>query len=485
MIRGCESSGAFGQSSSTPSLRARIRGPPGLAAGEDREVERPSRISFAVALTRLCGLLPPIVVSASSRGDSAELLGDHRRRVAVAPAEQADDPDRVRRRHGRRGRRRSPRAGSPRTSAPRIERVVEAGGPVEELAGADEHRCAPVQGCDRRVTRRGYGTHPAGRESARTLPPSRPRRQSPTCGSRSAPITPAFELKRAPRRVPARRRVTRSTTTGRTAPRPSTTRRSAPPSAVPCATAAPRSGIVLGGSGQGEQLAANKVHGVRAALCNDLYTARMARAHNDANVLSIGARIVGVGLAEEIVATFLSTDFEGGRHQRRVEQITEIETTEAELARRDRSTERMPFPSDTTPDTELFDLIDQEVRAPGHRHPADRERELHLTGGDARGRQRRSPTSTARAIRASATTAATRSSTTSSRWRSSERRRCSAPSTPTCSRTAAPTRTCARTRRCSSPATRSSGSASTTAATSRTARRSTRAASSTTSSPTR
>ena len=84
-------------------------------------------------------------------------------------------------------------------------------------------------------------------------------------------------------------------------------------------------GIVLGGSGQGEQLAANKVRGVRAALCNDLYTARMARAHNDANVLSMGARVVGVGLAEEIVATFLSTPFEGGRHQRRVDQLTALE----------------------------------------------------------------------------------------------------------------------------------------------------------------
>lgn len=84
-------------------------------------------------------------------------------------------------------------------------------------------------------------------------------------------------------------------------------------------------GIVLGGSGQGEQLAANKVRGVRAALCNDLYTARMARAHNDANVLSIGARVVGVGLAEEIVTTFLSTPFDGGRHERRVEQICQLE----------------------------------------------------------------------------------------------------------------------------------------------------------------
>ena len=84
-------------------------------------------------------------------------------------------------------------------------------------------------------------------------------------------------------------------------------------------------GIVLGGSGQGEQLAANKVRGVRAALCNDLYTARMARAHNDANVLSIGARVVGTGLAEEILATFLATDFEGGRHARRVAQLADLE----------------------------------------------------------------------------------------------------------------------------------------------------------------
>lgn len=84
-------------------------------------------------------------------------------------------------------------------------------------------------------------------------------------------------------------------------------------------------GIVLGGSGQGEQLAANKVRGVRAALCNDLYTARMARAHNDANVLSMGARVVGVGLAEEILATFLATPFEGGRHARRVQQVMDLE----------------------------------------------------------------------------------------------------------------------------------------------------------------
>jgi ribose 5-phosphate isomerase B len=84
-------------------------------------------------------------------------------------------------------------------------------------------------------------------------------------------------------------------------------------------------GIVLGGSGQGEQIAANKVAGVRAALCNDLYTARLSREHNDANVLAIGGRIVAFGLADEIVALWLRTAFDGGRHQRRIDQISELE----------------------------------------------------------------------------------------------------------------------------------------------------------------
>lgn len=84
-------------------------------------------------------------------------------------------------------------------------------------------------------------------------------------------------------------------------------------------------GIVLGGSGQGEQIAANKVRGVRAALCNDLFTARLSREHNDANVLSMGGRIVAFGLADEIVALWLSTPFEGGRHQRRIDQISAAE----------------------------------------------------------------------------------------------------------------------------------------------------------------
>jgi len=84
-------------------------------------------------------------------------------------------------------------------------------------------------------------------------------------------------------------------------------------------------GIVIGGSGQGEQIAANKVVGIRAALCNDLYTARMSRAHNDANVLSLGGRIVAFALADEILSIWLNTTFEGGRHQRRLDQISEAE----------------------------------------------------------------------------------------------------------------------------------------------------------------
>lgn len=94
-------------------------------------------------------------------------------------------------------------------------------------------------------------------------------------------------------------------------------------------------GMVMGGSGQGEQLAANKVRGVRAALCNELYTARLARAHNDANVLSMGARVVGEGLADEIVALFLGTPFDGGRHQRRVDQLSTLETTFADPVAQD------------------------------------------------------------------------------------------------------------------------------------------------------
>lgn len=83
-------------------------------------------------------------------------------------------------------------------------------------------------------------------------------------------------------------------------------------------------GVVIGGSGQGEQIAANKVGGVRAALCNDLYTARMSRAHNDANVLSIGERLVPESMLLPIVRTWLTTAFEGGRHAQRIAMIDAV-----------------------------------------------------------------------------------------------------------------------------------------------------------------
>ena len=83
-------------------------------------------------------------------------------------------------------------------------------------------------------------------------------------------------------------------------------------------------GIVLGGSGNGEQMAANKVIGVRSALVWSEETAVLAREHNDANVLSMGGRIVAPALADEIVVCFLQTPYQGGRHQRRVDQLDEL-----------------------------------------------------------------------------------------------------------------------------------------------------------------
>jgi ribose 5-phosphate isomerase B len=88
-------------------------------------------------------------------------------------------------------------------------------------------------------------------------------------------------------------------------------------------------GIVIGGSGQGEAIAANKVHGSRAALCHDEYTSRFARLHNDANVLSLGARVVATELALDIVDVFLATAFEGGRHVARIEELAAIEAEES------------------------------------------------------------------------------------------------------------------------------------------------------------
>ena len=84
-------------------------------------------------------------------------------------------------------------------------------------------------------------------------------------------------------------------------------------------------GIAVCGSGIGISIAANKVPGIRAALAHDLVTARLAREHNDANVLSLGGRIVTPEAALEMVQTFLTTSYSGGRHQRRVDKITQIE----------------------------------------------------------------------------------------------------------------------------------------------------------------
>lgn len=84
-------------------------------------------------------------------------------------------------------------------------------------------------------------------------------------------------------------------------------------------------GIVICGTGQGMAMAANKICGIRAAVCSETFSARMARAHNDANVLSLGARVIGAGLALDIVDIFLKTEFLGGRHELRLKLISDLE----------------------------------------------------------------------------------------------------------------------------------------------------------------
>lgn len=86
--------------------------------------------------------------------------------------------------------------------------------------------------------------------------------------------------------------------------------------------------ILCCGTGIGISMAANKVKGIRAACCSDYFSAKFTRMHNDANVLCMGARVIGAGLACELVDVFINTEFEGGRHQRRVDQITAIENGE-------------------------------------------------------------------------------------------------------------------------------------------------------------
>lgn len=88
-------------------------------------------------------------------------------------------------------------------------------------------------------------------------------------------------------------------------------------------------GIVIGGSGSGEQMACNKIPGVRAGICHDLFTTEIARAHNDANVLILGAKIIAPALAEMITSLWLTTPFKGGQHARRLEQIAALERGES------------------------------------------------------------------------------------------------------------------------------------------------------------
>ncbi len=88
-------------------------------------------------------------------------------------------------------------------------------------------------------------------------------------------------------------------------------------------------GIALGGSGNGEAMVANKVPGIRCAVCHDATTARLARAHNNANMLALGQRVVGSEVARDIVRTWLETPFDGGRHQRRLEKLARVEARTA------------------------------------------------------------------------------------------------------------------------------------------------------------
>ena len=84
-------------------------------------------------------------------------------------------------------------------------------------------------------------------------------------------------------------------------------------------------GIVICGTGIGISIAANKINGIRCALCGDVYSAKMCRAHNNANVLAMGGRVIGSGLAGEIVRAWLTTEFAGERHERRINKITALE----------------------------------------------------------------------------------------------------------------------------------------------------------------
>lgn len=84
-------------------------------------------------------------------------------------------------------------------------------------------------------------------------------------------------------------------------------------------------GVLICGTGVGISMSANKVKGIRAALCHDWFSAKYTRLHNDSNVICFGARVIGTGLAQELLKVFLSTEFEGGRHENRVKKLMELE----------------------------------------------------------------------------------------------------------------------------------------------------------------
>lgn len=87
-------------------------------------------------------------------------------------------------------------------------------------------------------------------------------------------------------------------------------------------------GILICGTGVGISLAANKIHGIRACVCSEPYTAKLSKQHNDTNIIAFGARVIGIEMAKMIVDEWLSARYEGGRHQKRIDMLKEIETTQ-------------------------------------------------------------------------------------------------------------------------------------------------------------
>ena len=293
----------------------------------------------------------------------------------------------------------------------------------------------------------------------------------------------------APRRHARPTWATRSSTSAPTARSRSTTRRSARRSAARSSRGDAERGIVLGGSGQGEQIAANKVPGVRAALCNDLYTARLSREHNDANVLSMGGRIVGVRPGRRDPRALARHAVRGrpppAAASTRSPSSSDRASQPPDDAERTRMSAEPPWPAHRRRHRAVRASSTREVERQNTTIQLIASRELHLARRCWRPPARCSPTSTPRATPASATTAATRSST---RSRTSPATRVEGAVRRRARQRAAPLgrqRQHGRLPRAARAGRhRARACASTRAATSPTARRSTSAAASTTSSPT-